>query len=69
MRKIKNKITPIRDLTPPLPPFHLMFPVHLNYKDRDIIKDCYFKDKIDLDKHLKRYKIKNFTVTVTQPRT
>lgn len=72
MRKVKKRVTTIKPnnygFLPPTDPFHIMFPVHLNYKERDEIKDCYFKDKIDLEKHLKRYNIKKFTVSETLPR-
>lgn len=49
-------------------PFHLVFPVHLSYKDNTEKKDCYFKDEVDLKKYIKRYNLKKYIVTETEPR-
>lgn len=71
MKKIKKSINPVKPVQSfilPTLPFHELFPFYLKYKDHDESKDCFFKDEIDLKKHLERYKIKNYTVTKTQPR-
>ena len=51
-------------------PFHLSFPFELQHSDRGEKKTCWFKDKIDMDKHIKRYglKAKDYTVQKTQPK-
>lgn len=64
MRKINN----LQSSNSSTLPFHILFPVHLKYKDRDETRDCYFKDEVDFKKYIERYKIKNYTVTETQPR-
>lgn len=60
---------PVQEDVKPSKSFHLSFPVHLSYKDGDDLKDCYFKDEIDLQKHITRYKLKNYAVQETQPRS
>lgn len=70
----KKKVTPVKaakveEEIKPSKAFHKSFPVHLNYKDGDTIKDCYFKDEIDLQKYITRYKLKNYAVQETQPRS
>lgn len=51
-------------------PFHLTFPFHLKHKDRDGLKDCFFKDEIDLKKYIIRYKLKKAQCKIepTKPR-
>lgn len=70
--KIKSKAPPIKTQEEiPVLPFHLAFPFHLSYKDKNEQRDCYFKDEIDLNKYIKRYKLKpkTYVVTNTEPRS
>lgn len=66
-----------RKIKPPVPrsveeanllPIHLLFPFQLSYKDDKEQRDCYFKDEIDLKKHIERYNIKTYEVKPTEPK-
>ena len=51
-------------------PFHLCFPFELHHSDKGEKKTCWFKDKIDMQKYIKRYelKAKDYTVQQTPPK-
>ena len=51
-------------------PFHLMFPFELQHKDGTEKKTCWFKDKVDMQKYIDRYKLKarDYSVKQTSPR-
>lgn len=51
--------------------FHLKFPFELHHMDKTEKKLCWFKDKIDMQKYIKRYglKAKDYTILQTKPRT
>jgi hypothetical protein len=51
-------------------PFHESFPVHLRHKDESGYKDCYFKDSIDCEKYIDRYRLKpkNYKISITEPK-
>lgn len=51
-------------------PFHLSFPFELHHIDGVDKKTCWFKDEIDLEKYIQRYKLKKkeFTIKQTEPR-
>lgn len=51
--------------------FHLKFPFELHHIDRGEKKLCWFKDKIDMQKYIKKYdlKPKDYTISKTNPRT
>jgi len=61
---------PAHTASPPkredLIPFHLSFPFELHHVDRGDKKTCWFKDEIDLEKYVQRYKLKKKEFTVKQ---
>ena len=67
-RKIKPSVTGKVVEEPNLLPIHLLFPFHLSYKDGKEQRECYFKDEIDLKKHITRYNIKTYEVKPTEPK-
>lgn len=51
-------------------PFHVSFPVELHHLDNGENKICWFKDKIDCQKYVTRYKLKSNQITIqkTKPK-
>jgi hypothetical protein len=51
--------------------FHLKFPFELHHMDKTEKKICWFKDKIDMEKYMKKYalKPKDCNILQTKPRT
>jgi hypothetical protein len=64
-----TKVNPPTNLAPPPvnrdgPPFYQQFPLELHYEDNGEKKICWFKDDIDMAKHIKRYGLKDNHYTI-----
>jgi hypothetical protein len=52
--------------------FHVVFPVHLQYKEKDgTLKNCFFQCDHHMTKYIERYKLdkRKLTIGTTKPRT
>ena len=52
--------------------FHVVFPIHLQFKEKDgTLKNCYFQCDHHMDKYIERYKLdrRKITIGTTTPRS
>ena len=52
--------------------FHVVFPIHLQFKEKDgTLKNCYFQCEHHMDKYIERYKLdgRKITIGTTKPRS
>jgi len=68
-RKGTIKVTPPANLLPQKSdpsdvPFHVAFPIEMHHLDNGENKICWFKDKIDCQKYIARYKLKVNQITI-----
>ena len=72
-KRVRKPRGPVID--PPRPVdggFHVVFPLHLHYKEKDgSIKNCYFQCEYHMDKYIERYKLdrRKLTIRNTEPRS
>ena len=63
------------EIDPPRPidgGFHIVFPIHLQFKEKDgTLKNCYFQCEHHLNKYIERYKLdgRKLTIGTTKPRS
>lgn len=72
-KKAIPKVTPPKEskvVEIQTPPFHILFPITLTYKEDKVVKNCYFQVEDHLIKYIDRTNLKKgqFTISPTQPR-